>query len=46
MDDCLISVTKSPTVYGSGMVFVSQAITHAECSLRLKKNGIMQNEVK
>ena len=31
------SVTKRPTVYGNGMVFVSEAITHAECSLRLKK---------
>ena len=45
MDDGLISITKSPTVYGNDMVFVSQAIPHAECSLRLK-HGIMQNKVK
>ena len=45
MDDGLIIITKIPTVYGNGMVFVSQAIPHAECSLRLK-NGIMQINVK
>ena len=44
MDDGF-SITKIPTVYGNGMVFVSQAIHHAECSLRLE-NGIMQNNVK
>ena len=30
----------------NGMVFVSQAISHAECSLKLKKSGIMQDKVK
>ena len=46
MDDCLINVTKSPTVYGSDMVFVSQAITHAECSLKLKQDCFLQKEAR